>query len=147
MAKSWINTVSREHVLRAVEGGFTQADHGKNTRLRRLMPGDRIAFYSPRTALRAGETLQEFTALATVTGEAPYQVEMGPGFWPWRLEVAFAEVSPTPIRPLIGQLSFIPDPKRWGLPFRRGLFEVQEHDLELIRAAMTTGRPAAAPSS
>jgi hypothetical protein len=29
----WINTVSLEHVERGVEGGFTQADHGKNTRL------------------------------------------------------------------------------------------------------------------
>lgn len=137
MPKYWINTVSREHVLGAVEGGFTQADHGKDTRLRRLGQGDQIAFYSPRTAMRSGETLQEFTALATVTGDAPYQVEVNPDFHPWRLAVEFSVAAPAPIRPLIEELRFISDPKRWGLPFRRGLFEVEERDLELIRAAMT----------
>jgi hypothetical protein len=44
----WINTVSRDHVQTGVEGGFTQADHGKRTRLKRLERGDRIVFYSPR---------------------------------------------------------------------------------------------------
>ena len=39
--------------------------HAEDTRLRRLAKGDQIAFYSPRTALRSGEPLQQFTALAT----------------------------------------------------------------------------------
>ena len=136
MTRYWINTVSREHVLRGVAGGFTQADHGKDTRLRRLRPGDRVACYSPRTAMRSGEPLQEFTALGTVTGEAPYQVEVAPDFHPWRLEVAFEEVTPAPIRPLLGDLSFIADKSRWGFPFRRGLFEVEEPDMDVIQRAL-----------
>lgn len=136
MARYWINTVSLEHVQRGVEGGFTQADHGRDTRLRRQSPGDLITFYSPRTAMQSGEPLQQFTALGTVTGEAPYQVQLSPDFHPWRLEVAFEQVTPTPINPLLRELSFITDPKRWGLPFRRGLFEVTQGDLDVIRRAL-----------
>ena len=50
----WINTVSLDHVEGGVAGGFTQADHGKPDRLRRLSRGDRIAFYSPWTKMRSG---------------------------------------------------------------------------------------------
>ena len=136
MARYWINTVSLEHVQRGVEGGFTQADHGRDTRLRRLRAGDQIAFYSPRTAMRSGESLQQFTGLGTVTGQAPYLVEMSPDFHPWRLAVAFDEVTPAPIKPLLETLAFITDPKRWGFPFRRGLFEITEADMDVIRAAL-----------
>lgn len=45
----WVSTVSRDHVQTAVAGGFTQADHGKNTRLERLSKGDLQVFYSPKT--------------------------------------------------------------------------------------------------
>lgn len=136
MTRYWINTISREHVRLGVEGGFTQADHGKDSRLRRLRPGDLIAFYSPRTAMGSGEPLQQFTALGTVTGDSPYQVEVSPDFHPWRLKVAFEEVTPAPIRPLLEDLGFITDTKRWGFPFRRGLFEVEESDMDLIRRAL-----------
>jgi hypothetical protein len=136
MTRNWINTVSLEHVQRGVEGGFTQADHGRDTRLRQLHPGDQIAFYSPRTAMRSGEPLQQFTALGTVTGDSTYQVEMGPDFHPWRLEVAFEEVTPAPIKPLLESLAFITDKKKWKIPFRRGLFEIAESDMDAIRTAL-----------
>jgi hypothetical protein len=137
MTRYWINTVSLEHVQRGVEGGFTQADHGRGTRLRQLQPGDHIAFYSPRSAMRSGEPLQQLTALGTVTGESTYQVEMSPDFHAWRLEIAFEQVTAAPIRPLLEELSFITDLKRWGFPFRRGLFEIEERDMDVIRRAMT----------
>ena len=133
---SWINTISREHVLLAVEGGFTQAGHGKDAGLRRLRVGDVMAFYSPRTAMGSGDPLQEFTALGTITGEAPYQVEVSPDFRPWRLDVAFEDVTPAPIRPLLEELSFITDTSRWGFPFRRGLFEIEQSDMEIIQRAL-----------
>jgi len=136
----WINTVSREHVVAGVAGGFTQADHGRNRRLKRLGPGDRIAFYSPRTAYPDGEPLQQFTALGTVTGDQVYQVQVRPDFHPWRLAVRFEDpVRAADVRPLVERLSFIPDPRRWGYPFRRGLFEVPAADFEVIDAAMRPG--------
>ena len=135
-ASYWVNTVSLDHVRLGVEGGFTQADHGRSTRLSRLRPGDGLVFYSPRTAMRGGEPLQQFTALGRVTGTEPYQVEMNPDFHPWRLTVDFLEGRPAPARPLVGDLEFIADPKRWGYPFRRGLFEVGRADFLRIASAM-----------
>ena len=61
---------------------------------------------------------------------------MSPDFRPWRLEVAFEDVSPVPIRPLLEELSFITDPKRWGFPFRRGLFEIDASDMAVVAGAM-----------
>jgi hypothetical protein len=74
----WVNTVSLEHVQAGVEGGFTQADHGRATRLRRLRPGDG----------------------------------------------------------LVGDLDFVADPRRWGYPFRRGLFEIGRADFLRISGAL-----------
>ena len=97
----WINTVSREHVLRGVAGGFTQANHGSPTGLRRLTRGDRIAFYSPKTDYPEGAPLQAFTATGRVTDDEPYQVEMAPDFHPFRRNVEFDECVEAPIRPLL----------------------------------------------
>jgi hypothetical protein len=132
----WINTVSRAHVLTGVAGGFTQADHGRDTRLRQLRRGDWLVFYSPRTEFRGGEPLQAFTAIGRIVDEAPYQVEMSPTFQPWRRAMAFAASREAPIHPLLPDLAFIEDKRRWGFPFRRGLFRVERSDFALIAAAM-----------
>ncbi|CAN5275459.1 hypothetical protein BH24ACT9_BH24ACT9_14460 [soil metagenome] len=132
----WVNTVSLEHVQLGVAGGFTQADHGGSTRLKRLGPGDGLVFYSPRMAMRGGQPLQEFTAMGRVSGTEPYQVEMSADVHPWRLRVDFIDVTPAPARPLVEELSFITDTKRWGYPFRRGLFEIDRTDFLRIAAAM-----------
>ena len=132
----WINTVSRNHVQVGVEGGFTQADHGKQTRLKKLEKGDLIVFYSPRSEFRGGEQLQAFTAMGRIVDEKPYQVEMNPDFHPWRRRVEFFDSEEASIRPLIETLGFIKNKKQWGYPFRRGLFEVEQGDFELIAEAM-----------
>ncbi|MGI9189423.1 MAG: EVE domain-containing protein [Longimicrobiaceae bacterium] len=132
----WINTISLPHVRIGVEGGFTQADHGENTRLKRLEEGDLIAFYSPRTEFRGGEPLQAFTAIGRLADAEPYQVEMTPEFHPWRRWVEFLESEAAPIRPLIEKLDFIRNKQQWGYPFRRGLFEVKRADFERIAGAM-----------
>ncbi|MEJ2705555.1 MAG: EVE domain-containing protein [Sedimentisphaerales bacterium] len=133
----WINTVSLNHVQAGIEGGFTQADHGKNTRLKRLERGDLIAFYSPRTEFRGGEPLQAFTAIGRIVDEEPYQVEMKPDFHPWRRSIEFLKSEEAPIRPLIEELRFIKNKKQWGYPFRQGLFEVKQTDFERIAEAMS----------
>lgn len=132
----WINTVSHAHVQAGVKRGFTQADHGKRTRLNRLAKGDLIVFYSPRTEFRGGEPVQAFTAIGRVMDEESYQVEMTMDFHPWRRQVEFFNSQEAGIRPLIAKLSFIKNKKQWGFPFRRGLFEVQREDFERIARAM-----------
>ena len=132
----WINTVSRSHVQRGIDGGFTQANHGKATTLRRLAQGDLLLFYSPRTDYPDGEPLRRFTALGRVADDASYQAEMTPAFHPWRRAVEYLPCVETPIAGIIAELDFIVDKQRWGFPFRRGLFEVGQADFERIARAM-----------
>jgi EVE domain len=136
MTRYWINTISKDHVQKGVAGGFTQADHGKNTRLKRLSKGDYLIFYSPKTSLQDGETLQAFSAIGIIADDAPYQVEMTPDFHPWRRKVKFLESEEAAIKPLLEHLTFIKDKSRWGYPFRVGLFEIQKADFDLITKAM-----------
>jgi hypothetical protein len=133
----WINTVSKDHLQRGIAGGFTQANHGKNTILKRLKADDWIVFYSPKTSYEGGEPLQTFTAIGRVKDDELYQIEMMPGFIPWRRNVDFMECQETPIRPLIDKLEFIQDKTHWGYRFRFGLFQIPEHDFELIKRQMT----------
>lgn len=134
--KCWVNTISRDHVRLGVEGGFTQAGHGNPSGIRKLSAGDGLVFYSPKTSLHRGEPLQAFTAIGRVANDELYQVEMAPGFEPWRRNVEFFRCVETPIRPLIDELSFIKNKQRWGYVFRFGLFEIPHEDFELIKRAM-----------
>ena len=84
-----------------------------------------------------GEPLQAFTAIGQVVDDEPYQVEMTDDFHPWRRNVDFLSCTETPIRPLIDRLDFIEDKRRWGYKFRFGVFRIDDHDLEVIRSAMT----------
>ncbi len=141
----WINTVSRDHVQRGMEGapkrarvirGFTQANHGRSTNLRKLQRGDLMVFYSPRTTYPDGAPLQAFTALGRITDDEPHQAEMTPDFRPWRRNLEFVPCAEIPIAPLLDDLPFIIDKRRWGFIFRRGLFEISAEDFERIATAM-----------
>jgi hypothetical protein len=134
--RCWVNTISRAHVRAGVEGGFTQAQHGRPSALKRLGQGDWIVFYSPRTEVQGGDVVQAFTAIGRVEDAVPYQVEMTPQFHPWRRRVAFVPAQEAPIRPLLDSLSFVKDRRQWGMVFRRGLFEIPEADFRVIARAM-----------
>jgi hypothetical protein len=125
----------------SVEGGFTQAGHGKASGLKRLKADDWLLYYSPKTSLRDGEPLQAFTAIGRVIDEELYQVEQAPGFTPWRRNIEFVRGTEAPIRPLIDQLSFIKDKHRWGYMFRASLFKIPQEDFAVISRAMTVENP------
>lgn len=131
----WINTISRDHVIRGVMGGFTQANHGQRTGVARLKKGDWMVFYSPKSAFVDGEPLQSFTALCQISDDEPYQVRVD-GREPWRRNADFKKSHETSIKPLIGDLNFITDKTHWGYKFRFGLFQIPEADFELIKNAM-----------
>lgn len=133
--KYWINSVAREHVIRGVEGGFTMANHGSPRNLKRMEKGDLVVFYSGKTTYPNGEPCQKFTALGRIADDEPYQVEMTPEFHPYRRNVDFFDIKEADIRPMIEELDFIQDPKHWGFPFLRGLFEVSKEDFEKIALA------------
>ena len=136
MKKYWINTVSFDHLKRGIEGGFTQANHGKAINIKKLSKDDMIVFYSPKTKFENGEPLQKFTAIGIIADTEPYQVEMTQTFHPWRRNVKFLKCSQAPVLDLIDSLEFIKDKKKWGFPFRRGLFTIAEKDFKLISNAM-----------
>ncbi len=143
----WVSTISRDHARLSVEGGFTQAGHGKASGLKRLKADDWLVYYSPKTSLRDGEPVQAFTGIGRVIDEELYQVEQAPGFTPWRRNVEFVSGIEAPIRPLIDQLSFIKDSRRWGYMFRVGLFKIPQEDFAVISRAMAVEPPSNRPTA
>ncbi|MFV0408483.1 MAG: EVE domain-containing protein [Paracoccus sp. (in: a-proteobacteria)] len=101
-----IGTVSREHVLIGVAGGFAMMSHGKLAPLRRLSPGDRLIYYSPKTADPDGAPLQAFTVIGTVSAAEPYQAEIRPGMALYRRDVEWLAAQETPLQSLRNQLEF-----------------------------------------
>lgn len=136
MAKFWVGVASRDHVDEAVAGGFAQVNHGKEAPLKRLSRGDGLLFYSPRGSMGAGEPLKAFTAIGRVVDDHPYQAEQTAIFKPFRRKVDYAKTKAAPITPLLKTLSFTRGGKNWGQVMRRGFFEIQEADYDLIAVAM-----------
>ena len=132
----WINVVSRDHVLRGVAGGFTQANHGKPWALKKMSRGDWIIFYSPKTAFQDGQPLQAFTAIGQISDTAPYQADVSLDFHPWRRGVEFKPCLEAPIRPLIEELDFIENKQSWGYKFRLGVVEIHKSDFIILANAM-----------
>lgn len=134
--KYWIGTVSREHVKRGEKGGFIQLCHGKAAPLKRINSGDWLIYYSPKEKYPGTEACQKFTAICQITGDEPYQVEMFPGFCPFRLDVDYKPCKEVEIRPLLEKLNFIDNPKSWGMKFRYGHFEIDEYDFKMLKKLM-----------
>ena len=134
--KSWIAVASAEHVRLGRSQGFMQVCHGKAAPLRRISPGDAVTYYSPTERFGGLERLQAFTAIGTVKPGAPYQIDMGDGFRPFRRDVAWSEATEAPIHPMLEHLSFARGNKNWGYQLRFGLFEIPSQDLLLIAEAM-----------
>lgn len=132
--RHWIGTVSREHVMRGVAGGFAMLNHGKEAPLRRVLPGHWLIFYSPRVSFPDGAPLKAFTAIGRVREGQPYQAEMAPGMTGWRRDVDWGKATETPIARLADRLEFTRG--NWGMLARRGLFEISAADFQTIHAAM-----------
>ena len=134
--KHWIAVASAEHVRRGLAEGFMQVCHGKAAPLKRIQPGDWVAYYSPTETFKGTYKLQSFTAVGVVKDKAPYSFDMGNGFCPTRRDVKWFPSRPTPIAPLVQRLDFSKDRKNWGYQLRFGLFEVSMADMKLIAAEM-----------
>jgi len=135
VTRYWIGVAAADHIARGVAGGFMQLNHGKLAPLKRVSPGDVVAYYSPVKAYGGGNKLQAFTAIGIVKDAEPYQGEMG-SFKAYRRDVDWREFKPAPIQPLLQKLSFTKDQKSWGYKFRFGFFEVEEADMDFIAEAM-----------
>ncbi|MGY4537232.1 putative RNA-binding protein [Mucilaginibacter sp. UYNi724] len=137
--KYWIAVASKDHVASGVEGGFMQANHGKEAPLKKITPDDWVIFYSPKQTYSGKEPLQAFTAIGQVKNVEIYQHKMSEDFVPYRRDVHFYKCTEASINPLIPDLQFIENKKAWGFKFRFGFFEIPGHDFELIKSAMIRG--------
>lgn len=138
--RAWVAVASSEHVQRGLREGFMQVCHGKAAPLRRIRPGDRVAYYSPTRHFGGSDRLQAFTALGTVQPGEVYPFDMGGGFVPFRRDVSWDPLpgadAAAPIGPLLQQLSFTAGRARWGYAFRFGVLSATLQDMDLIAHAM-----------
>ena len=141
-SKNWIAVACAEHVRRGRELGIMQVCHGKAAPLRRVQPGDRVAYYSPTVVFRGSEKCQSFTACGVVREGPVYQADMGGGFLPFRRDVEWQPVREVPIHPLLDRLDFTRGQRSWGYAFRYGLFAVSDHDMDVIAREMLMSRDA-----
>ena len=134
--KYWVITASKDHVKKGVSQGVAQACHGKSSPLKRMKKGDFVIYYSGKQTLGKPEKCQEFTALGKVADDEIYQVQVSEDFCPSRRNIQFLSCKDTSILPLINDLQFIQNKKRWGYPFRFGILEVNKHDFDVISSQM-----------
>lgn len=139
MTAYWLGVASREHVRKAVEGGFCQLNHGREAPLKRLRPGDRIVYYSPREGMRAGAAVQSFTAVGEVMEGEPYSVDGPEGGSFYRRAVRYETSEDIPIQPLLPQLSFSRGGGSWGQALRRGTLQITAEDYAVIVRAGSIG--------
>jgi hypothetical protein len=134
MPKYWIAVASADHARRG-KAGFMQVNHGKAAPLRRISPGDGVAYYSPTVTFGGKDKLQAFTLIGRVKPGEIYQGEMG-DWVAHRRDVDWADAEEAPIAPLLDRLEFTAGKTNWGYQMRFGLFEISEHDFRLIAEAM-----------
>lgn len=140
MSRAWIAVASAEHVRIGRMAGFMQVCHGKAAPLKRIVPGDRVIYYSPAVTFGGKDRLQAFTAIGVTRDRRLYQTETETGFRPWRRDVDWQPAEEIPIRPLLGQLAFTRAGANWGYRFRFGLFEIDKEDADRIADAMMRTR-------
>lgn len=139
---AWIAVASANHVAIGRHDGFMQVNHGKAAPLRRIAPGDLVAYYSPTEVFGTKSPLKAFTAIGRVREGEVYKGLMPGDFTPWRRDVAWWDATPAPIAPLLGQLELTTGKVNWGYPFRFGLLPVTDADMALIASTMQAVDPA-----
>lgn len=136
--KFWIGVVAGDHAKLAVERGVVGFSHGKQSAVAKLTVGDRFILYAPKSGMGTGETLQAFVALGTIKGEEPYVAPWATGeIEAWVRDAEFAKTKDAPTKPMLEDLSFVTNPRYWGMAFRRSLFEISPDDFAVIANAMS----------
>lgn len=134
--KYYIIVASKDHVQVGIEEGIAQAGHGKKTQLKKLDKDDWIIYYSSKDKYQNGKAYQKFSAIGQVEDNEPYQVIVNPDFEPWRRKINYYSAKELEIRPLLDDLKFITNQKRWGLHLMSGFVEINRADFKLIAEKM-----------
>ncbi len=134
-AKYWVGVVGAKHAVSGRERGICAFSHGKHQAISRLSPGDRFAFYAPREGYREGDVVQAFVATGTVGDGDPFETDFD-GNPAWVRAASYDLETRASVRALLDSLTFVSNPKNWGMAFRRSLFEVTSEDFASIETAM-----------
>ena len=134
--KYWIGVISKDHVEMGIAEGIGQLTRGKKEPLLRLSKDDWLMYYSSKLTLQGGEPYQKFTAIAHVADDTIYQVKLSKDKEPYRRRMNYFPCQEVPIHDVLEELSFLPDKKHWGYPFRFGLVQIPEEDFIVISTAM-----------
>lgn len=134
--KFWMIVASKDHVKKGIAEGIAQACHGKASPLKRMKPGDGVIYYSGKQSMDKPDKCREFTAIGYVNDDEVYTYQMTPDFCPFRRNISFLPHTDVSILPLVDDLQFIKNKKRWGYPFRFGFFEISQYDFDLIASHM-----------
>lgn len=139
--KFWIGVACKEHVGNGVKLGICQFCHGKSAPAKRLSRNDFLIYYSSKVTMEGSEPYQKFTAIDRIIDDAPYQVDMGNGFKPFRRDISYFDASHLDIKGLVPVLPFIKNKKSWGYVFRYGFFEIDQESFEIITTGMLGYNP------
>ncbi len=134
--KYYIIAASKDHVQVGMEEGIAQAGHGKKSQLDKLDKDDWVIYYSSKD--KDGKAYQKFTAIGQVDDKEPFQVTISADFKPWRRKINYYSVNELEIRPILDDLNFITNRKKWGLHLMSGFVEIKESDFKLIAEQMLT---------
>lgn len=135
--RDWLAVASAQHVARGFTEGFMQVCHGRSAPLRRLHAGDRIAYYSPGFIMGGPADVKSITAFGIVADDDLEQVEMAPGFRPWRRRVRWISGRALAIGTLRADPRFVLSGPSWGAKLRFGLTQIDPHSMDMIAAGMT----------
>ena len=138
MSNYWIGVAARDHVKVGERNGFAQLGHGKESALSNLKRNDWIVYYSPKTKLEGGDTVQAFVSIGKIVSDTPYVAKVSDNFKPYRVDVNYKEFAKeASIRPLLNELKLTKERgKNWGLVFRRSKIKVDKSDFKIIADAM-----------
>jgi len=137
----WMGVVHRDHVLRGVDQGIVQTNHGAKFSVAKMRAGDGFVFYSPKDVYPDGRSLREFTAIGVIAPGEVWQADVpgadGLEFRPWRRKADWDEsATPAPITPLLDVLELTRGIRNWGLQLQKGHLELSEHDFRIIAGQM-----------
>ncbi|MFD2598645.1 hypothetical protein ACFSQ3_06740 [Sphingobacterium corticis] len=74
--------------------------------------------------------------MGKVLDDEIYTFNASADFCPSRRDIEFLKTEDISILPLIDDLEFIQNKSSWGIPFRFGFLEINEHDFSLISSKM-----------
>ncbi len=135
--KYWVGVAVADHIRIGFDEGFCAFSHGKHQAVSKLNLGDRFVYYATKTSFQDGQTtgapVQAFMAAGEVTGEV--QENHIAGYPAYTRKARYQPLFEVPVKPLITRLHFVKNPQYWGMAFRRSLFEIDEHDYQVIMDA------------